>query len=141
MGNIEKVNQEKDNLLSIFEGLDEVVYVADPNTHELLYFNGAFKRRFGGSVGDSCFGVLQGLGEPCNFCSNDEIFGENFGKTHIWEFQNSINHRWYRCVDKGILWSEGKQVRFEMAIDITDLKNAEKKTFYLSISQTKSKAF
>ena len=51
--------------------------------------------------------------------------GENFGKTFVWEWQNLVNKRWYRCIDRGIRWPDGREVRYEMAIDVTERKYAE----------------
>jgi PAS domain S-box-containing protein len=111
--------------MSIFDSIDEAIYVADPDTYELLYVNSAIQTIFGaGIVGQKCHQVFQGLDKPCEFCTNPMIFGENLGKPYVWQFQNQIDGRWYRCIDKAIRWSNGRMVRFEMAIDIHDLKLA-----------------
>ncbi|MGD8986145.1 MAG: PAS domain S-box protein, partial [Desulfobacteraceae bacterium] len=56
---------------------------------------------------------------------NPLIFGENTGKPHIWEFQNKVDKRWYRCIDRAIKWPDGRMVRYEMAIDIHEQKQME----------------
>jgi two-component system cell cycle sensor histidine kinase PleC len=112
-------------LLSIFDSIDEIVYIVDPVTYELLYFNEASRLRFGGNVGDKCYRVLQDKTSPCSFCSNKYIFGENLGKTYIWEWKNLIDSHWYRCIDKAIKWPDGRMVRYEVAIDVTDRKMFE----------------
>ena len=115
-----------DQLISIFDAIDEKVYVSDPETYEILYANPAKKKVFGEDlVGQKCHRAFQGLEEPCDFCNNSLIFGENLGKTHIWEFQNRKNGNWLRCIDRAIRWSDGRMVRFEMAIDIHDRKVTE----------------
>jgi len=116
---------EQKQLLSMFDSVDEVIYVADSDTYELLYFNNAFKSRWKGKIGDKCYKVIQDRTSPCLFCSNKHIFGKNIGKTHIWEFRNKINQHWYRCIDKAIKWPDGRMVRYEMAIDINESKKAE----------------
>ncbi len=116
---------QRQQLLSIFDSIDEPVYVSDPTTFELLYVNEAFRRHWGDSTGYPCFRVLQGRDRPCEFCTNPLIFGEKAGGPHIWEFQNQTNQRWYRCIDKAIPWPDGRLVRYEMAVDITDHKRAE----------------
>ncbi len=121
----EALENEHRQFLSMFEGMDEVVYVADPNTHEVLYMNSPAKKHWGDGVGQKCHQVLQNLDSPCEFCTNDHIFGDNTGNPYIWEFKNTVNHRWYRCNDKAIQWPDGRMVRFEMAIDITERKRAE----------------
>ncbi len=112
-------------LLSIFDSIDEVVYIADPVTYELLYYNEAFRSRFGDTVGDKCYKVIQDGTSPCSFCTNKYIFGKNLGKTYIWEWQNLVDSHWYRCIDKAIKWPDERMVRYEMAIDVTERKMFE----------------
>ena len=113
-------------LIAVLDDIDEKVYVADPSTHQILYANMAMKKLFGENVeGKKCYKVMQDLDKPCDFCTNPLIFGENLGKTHVWEFQNLKTNKWRRCIDKAIKWSDGRMVRFEMAIDIHDRKIAE----------------
>jgi PAS domain S-box-containing protein len=120
------LNEPWDQLISIFDAIDEKVYVSDPETHEILYANPAKKNLFGEDiVGEKCYRVFQGLEEPCDFCTNPKIFGENIGKTHVWEFQNRKTGKWVRCIDRAIRWQAGRMVRFEMAISIDDRKVAE----------------
>jgi PAS domain S-box-containing protein len=102
------------------------VYVSDPVTHEILYVNPAKKSVFGQDiVGQKCHRAFQGMDSPCDFCTNPMIFGGNLGKTHVWEFQNRKTGKWVRCIDRAIRWSDGRMVRFEMAIDIHDRRVAE----------------
>ncbi|MEW6109371.1 MAG: PAS domain S-box protein [Nitrospirota bacterium] len=116
---------EHRQLLSIFDSIDEVVYISDPDTYEILYANQSVKKDFGNVVGKKCYIVFQGMESPCSFCSNKYIFGKNLGKSYIWEFRNRNNNRWYHCIDKAINWTNGKMVRYEMAIDITERKLVE----------------
>jgi PAS domain S-box-containing protein len=127
---------EREQLLSIFEGSDETIYVADPETYEVLYINLTTKNTFGDVVGQKCYQAFQNLDAPCSFCSNNHIFGENLGKTYIWESQNKINKHWYRCIDRAIRWPDGRMVRYEMAIDFTDHKCVEEE---LRVSQKRFK--
>ncbi|MBC7128776.1 MAG: PAS domain S-box protein [Thermoplasmatales archaeon] len=122
----EKLKREREQLFSILEGIDEPIYISNPETYEILFVNKKIKNLFGKDViGEKCYKVFQNLDKPCEFCTNDKIFGENFGKTYIWEWKNLANGRWYKCVDKGIIWIDGREARFEIAIDITERKVAE----------------
>ena len=117
--------QQQEQLLAMFDGMEEVVYVADPKTYDMLYMNRIAKEIWGDYKGKKCYEVLQNLKSPCPFCTNDKIFRKNLGKTHVWEFQNKTNQSWYRCIDRAIRWTNGKMVRFELAIDLSDRKKAE----------------
>jgi len=119
------LDAHKEELASIFDGIDQPIYICDPESYELLYVNAATKAIFGPDVvGKKCHTVFQGSDKPCDFCTNPMIFGDNAGKPHVWEFQNQVNGRWYRCIDKAIKWPDGRMVRYEIAIDVHDLKLA-----------------
>ncbi|MBU0641007.1 MAG: cache domain-containing protein [Planctomycetes bacterium] len=117
---------ERRRLLSIFDSIDEPVYVSDPDTHELLYVNESFKKLWGDGTGQKCFRVIQGTESPCLFCTNDRLFGDNVGRPYVWESANKVTGRWYRCVDKAIRWPDGHMVRYQMASDITERKLVER---------------
>ena len=62
----------------VFEYMDdisEIVYVADIETHELLYLNDSGRRLFGVEdiAGRTCHAVLQGSNTPCCFCTNTRL--------------------------------------------------------------------
>ena len=122
----EIIEKERKRLLSLMDGIDDVIYVSDPESYELLHVNEAFKSNWGGDInGKKCYKVLQNRDAPCPFCTNDRIFGDMLGQSHVWEFQNEVNQHWYRCSDKAIQWVDGRMVRFEIAADITSLKLLE----------------
>ncbi len=115
---------ERQQLLSVFDSIDEIIYISSPDNYELLYVNEAFKKYWPDALGKKCYEVIQNLEEPCSFCTNSIIFGEKMGRAHIWEYHNPINGMWARCIDKAIQWPDGQMVRYEMAIDITEQKEA-----------------
>ena len=122
---MDKLAFEAEKLNSMMDAIDEVVYVADPETYEILYVNQKTKDIFGDLTGQKCFAGLQGRDSPCPFCTNEVIFGEYLGRTYNWEFRNETNKCWYRCMDRAIDWPDGRKVRFEIAVDITRQKEAE----------------
>lgn len=115
-------------LKTILDNLDAMVYVADFKTHELLYMN-AFGYNILGDFqqGQKCWQVLQDADIPCSFCTNHLLLDSSGNATgvHVWEFQNTVNKRWYQCRDQAITWTDGRLVRLEIATDITDRKNME----------------
>jgi len=113
-------------LRTLFDGIDELIYVSHPDTYEILFANTKLTELAGEEIlGKKCYKVFHNRSHPCSFCTNKYIFGENLGKTYIWEQQNGRNKRWYKCIDKAIECPEDKYVRFAMAIDITEHKKAE----------------
>ncbi len=136
---------EHAQLLSIFDSIDQAIYVADPDTYEILFANRALKTRIGHPViGKTCYREFQGLDQPCDFCTN-EIIRKLDGQPYYWEHHNPKIDRDYQIIDRVIKWPDGRDVRFELAIDITDRKTAEEeleltKQTYLDIFNTLTEA-
>ena len=109
---------------SIFDAAEMVLYVADMKTYELLFMNSQAERLWGASVGRPCFEVLQRQKGPCDFCTNARLVENGRAASHpvVWEIQNTVNKRWYLCIDRAIPWTDGRLVRMEVAIDITKRK-------------------
>lgn len=124
--------QEKHNsfkaISTILNSLDALVYVSDLQTYELIYLNDYGARGWGPIGGRKCYEVLQaGQDAPCQFCTN-HLLTDAAGKpagVHVWEFQNTMNDRWYQCRDQAVVWVDGRLVRIEIATDITERKVIE----------------
>ncbi len=117
-----------DEMFAIMDGVEGAVYVSDMRTYEVLRVNKYVKTYYGDdAVGKKCYEVFQNeRNRPCSFCTNDRLLVK--GKpAHpvIWDFQNIRTMRWYQCIDKAIHWPDGRFVRMEIAIDITERKKAE----------------
>lgn len=121
----DRINQ----LSTLFDSMNAIVYVADLESYELVYVNRFTAECFGQDWrGHKCYNYLQeGIGKPCDFCTNPQLIqnGES-GEPVTWEFLNTKNKRWYECFDKAIRWTDGRLVRLEVALDITERKELEK---------------
>jgi len=122
---LHKANQR---FISVLDGIDAAVYVADMQSHEVLYANPKVRERVGDVVGKRCRNsIYSGQTGPCAFCTNDELLdpqGQPKG-TCSWEFQDAADRRWYQCAARAIPWDDGRYVRLELAYDITERKHAE----------------
>ncbi len=117
---------ERKQLLSVFDSIEDSIYVSDPFTHEILYVNKFLNEILDEKpVGKKCYKILQGLEKPCDFCTNPIIL-ENKNKSHQWEYQNPLTCRDYIIFDRIIKWPDGRDVRLELAHDITKIRDAEK---------------
>lgn len=124
------VPEWQEHLGLVLDSLDALVYIADIDTHELLFLNRYGRELFGDVVGQPCWhGLQQGQTGPCAFCTNHRIVGPDGEPTGLyqWEFQNTSSGRWYDCRDKAIRWSDGRLVRLEIATDITECKLARQR--------------
>ncbi len=116
---------ERKQLLSVFDSLDGNIYVSDPYTYEILYVNKALRTCFDNElIGKLCYREFQGIDSPCSFCSNKQIL-EDKSKVYRWEFYNPRMDKTFSIVDRIITWPDGRDVRFELAIDITEKKQIE----------------
>ena len=121
----EALKTERAQLLSLFDSIDEIIYVTDMDTHEILYSNKAVQKAFQKPlIGEKCYKEFQGLALPCEFCTNPIIKTLNYQPYH-WEYHNPLLNADFRITDRVIKWPDGRDVRFEMAIDITERKKAE----------------
>ncbi len=115
----------KTSLISLFDEINISIYITDPATYELLYINKFGKNIWGEPGEKKCYEYLHGRSSPCPFCTNDIIFAEDFQGSYIWDFCNQETDKWFRCIDKPYRWIDGRMVRFEIAIDIDDIKRFE----------------
>lgn len=119
------LHESHEHVISILNGLNAVVYVADMKIYEILYANKYLQDMFGDLEGKICWQALQAnQSNQCSFCTNDKLLDTDGNPTGIysWEFQNTVNKRWYLISDKAMKWGDGRIVRLEIAIDITERK-------------------
>ena len=101
-----------------FENLNEVVYVADVDTHELIYLNKKTLEIYNlhsldELKGKKCHELLQKSLEPCAFCNNDDL---EEGCFREWQYYNPIVKRNYVLKDTLIVEGD-RRYRMEIAID------------------------
>jgi PAS domain S-box-containing protein len=121
----EQLKIEREQLISIFDSLDEIIYVSDPHTHEVLYANKYLKEKIADDpFGQKCYKVFRNFDSPCDFCTN-EIILKNEKKPHQWSYYNSFMDAGFIATDRIINWTDGREVRLQVAQDVTKLKNAE----------------
>lgn len=119
------LQNDTNNLETVMEALEELIYVSDLETHELLYMNPASCSMTGvyDYKGQKCYKVIQGKYEPCTFCNNDCLKKEDF---LIWESENTYWKRNFILKDKLISWN-GRPARLEVGLDVTERENLTKK--------------
>ncbi|MCW9024283.1 MAG: GGDEF domain-containing protein [Gammaproteobacteria bacterium] len=130
MYNFANTSHEYRSIATVLDSLDAMVYVADMETHELIFCNQYGRAIWGSPDGRPCWSFLQaGQTKPCEFCTNDKLIDDHGQPTgvYVWEFQNTVNKHWYQCRDQAIRWTDGRLVRIEIATDITERKLIEEK--------------
>lgn len=117
------LEKASDTLTRVLEGIDAHVYVADMDSHEILYMNKKMIEDFGGDfIGKPCFEIFRGEEKSCSHCTNEDLVNDRGkpGEVVIWESQNQKTGNWYRNYDRAIYWIDQRLVRMQIAVDITD---------------------
>ncbi|MCL1866392.1 MAG: ATP-binding protein, partial [Oscillospiraceae bacterium] len=117
-------NQTLDNMTSILNKSDVMIYVANPETDEVLFINDITREHFdikGEVIGQPCYKVFnKGLDERCEWCPCNKL-DEDPDQIIVWEEHNSVTGRFYRNIDRYVDWFGGKKVHIQYRTDLTDM--------------------
>lgn len=120
----------KESLQNILDSIPADIYVADMTSYEVLFMNQNMKESFGRDCqGDICWKAFRSGKEPCPHCTNPLLLDDE-GKPaglKTWEGYNPVNGKWYVNYDRAIAWTDGRTVRIQIAVDISDRKQTEVK--------------
>lgn len=122
-------------LKTITDSIENIIYVNDVHTYELVFMNRTLASTLDASagqlIGEPCYRVLQaGMEGPCPFCPMPKMLREGYDKsrqTYTWEFQNTRTNRWYLLKDSIVPWTDGRTVHIETATEITHQKVYEER--------------
>jgi anti-anti-sigma regulatory factor len=110
--------------MTVLENLPDVLYVVDLQSYRILVANRALREMIGEDpTGKECFAALYGFAAPCDFCTIDIIQKDR--KPYTWERYNECFGRHYQITDQILRWPDGRDVRVEVAVDVTDRKRSE----------------
>ena len=101
----------------ILDQIDEIVYISDLETNELLYLNRCGRASFGEpKPGAKCYEHLQHKALPCEFCTND-LLPRCPGQRHTWARKHPTVGN--MLLHDSIIEYAGRPCRMEVAIDIS----------------------
>jgi|GEM_PF-127447 len=123
------LKEAHERLLTILDSLESLVYVADMQTYELLYVNKYGQKTFGSfNNGQLCWKTWhKEQNQPCSTCSNEKLLTDIGEPTGVYtsEVQEKKTGKWYLTHDRAIRWVDGRNVRLQIATDITKHKHTE----------------
>jgi PAS domain S-box-containing protein len=127
-----ELERAHERFVTVIDGLDSAVHVADVNTGEILFANRAFQNIFGfDSVGHdsaqvtaACRPLPDALARDPLQIGADELPCELFDG----ELQHALSGHWYHLHERAIRWVDGRTVRVQIGADITDKKHIEEVT-------------
>ena len=113
-----------ENMKKILDELNEIIYIVELETYNLLYLNTYGLNLFGYKNFDEvknykCFEVFYRQNSPCSFCNVNHI---NEYEYYQWECKNPIVNRYFSVKEKLINWN-GKLTHLVTALDITKKEN------------------
>jgi PAS domain S-box-containing protein len=124
-----ELERAHERFVTVIDGLDAAVHVADVQTGEILFANRAFQNIFGfDTVGrDSAL-----ITAPCR--AAPELLHRN--PLHLTaeelpcelydgEIQHALSGHWYHLHERAIRWVDGRTVRVQITADITDRKHID----------------
>lgn len=124
------MGRQVEEILAVFHAIAGGVYVADMETHEILAMTGRDQDCFQGIRVEKKGFPGQGPGSrgPCLFCTDRILLGPDGkpGPPVVREFRNPWNDNWYLAIGRALHWFDGRLVRLEIAINITERKRVEK---------------
>jgi PAS domain-containing protein len=118
-------NQTRFRLL--LDSLNALVYVVDVDSHTILFMNEYGQKKFGDVVGTVCWQRLQkGRSGPCDLCGNKFVIAKDgVSDLYCFEYHNELTGQWLSVTDRAIPWVDGRMVKLQIAIDISDRKQQE----------------
>jgi len=124
------MENQVDILKDILNGLDMTICVTVPETGELLFINDSLKKQYGlegDKTGQLCYKVFQeGMTERCDFCPYYKLEKDPDAVVE-WEQLEPLINRIKRKTARLIDWPGGMKAHLEVAIDITNIKQAQTK--------------
>ena len=109
----------------ILDEIDQIIYIADMDTYELLFVNRAGRKMLGCGEdysGKKCYEVLHGLDTVCPFCMNTCL--THNGETCKWDHFDKKLGTFFQLQDRKIDY-KGHRARIEIAIDVSERENRQ----------------
>ncbi len=117
-----------ERFLKVLDSIYADIYVADMQTHEILFMNKNMMQSFGNNlVGQTCWKAFYNETGPCEHCTNKDLLDKQGqpSELKIWEAKNPITAKWYINYDRAIKWVDGRYVHLQISTDVTKRKEAE----------------
>jgi signal transduction histidine kinase/CheY-like chemotaxis protein len=124
----QEMRKAQQTFLTVLDGIDATVYVADMHSYEILFMNKNMVDLFGADLtGRPCYEVFRRESAPCGHCTHDRLLNADGTPAGVcvWESQNPVTGRWYINHDRAIRWVDGRMVKLQIATDITRTKELE----------------
>ncbi len=124
-----ELERAHERFVTVIDGLDTAVHVADAESNEILFANRAFQNVFGyNTVGQDSVLVTAACRPPPEMLEhNPKALDRQSLPVEIFdgEIQHALSGHWYHIHERAIRWVDGRTVRVQIAADITDKKHID----------------
>ncbi len=124
-----ELERAHERFVTVIDGLDTAVHVADARSGEILFANRAFQHIFGfDTVGrDSALVTAACRPAPEALALDPSDIDPATLPVEIFdgELQHALSGHWYHLHERAIRWVDGRTVRVQLAADITDRKHID----------------
>ena len=116
----------------LFEALLDILpfaaYAVDVDTYEVIYANKLMSENMYAPRAEACWEKLYGQEEVCSWCTVHEL-----KKRHalykndklVTTFFDESTDMWFQSFDEIVRWPDGRDVRYSIAVDITEQKEIQ----------------
>ena len=113
-------------LHQIFDSITGLILVIDSTTYEILYANKFSEEIYGKNLeGGLCYERLNGFDTVCDHCSMSKVI-ELQGQPHQREWFSPGLKKHLFVTERLIKWPDNRDVKFQFALDMTDIKQSER---------------
>lgn len=119
------LKESHETLLTILDSIQATIHVCDLENCSVLFMNKYMRNLFGiDLVGKRCSDVSPFLEGPCKHCYKTGISNNQQDVIQFppWEGQHQHSKKWFMHYDRFITWVDGRSAKFQIAFDISDLK-------------------
>ena len=124
-----ELERAHERFVTVIDGLDTAVHVADVQSGEIVFANRAFRSIFGfATAGRDSASVTAACSPPPEALDRDPASldpGELPCEIYDGEIQHALSGHWYHLHERAIRWVDGRTVRVQLAADITDRKHID----------------
>jgi PAS domain-containing protein len=117
---MKKITEMKEDIFTFYENMNEIVYITDMDTYDIVYMNRKTRELYGLKSpdeyrGNKCYTFFQGSASPCAICTNSRLKSGSFKE---WKYFNPKFGKTFLLKDT-MLEHDGRRYRLEIAVDAT----------------------
>ncbi len=114
----EEWNRKLSSLLSVYEKLEDPLYIIDPSTYEIVYKNKGFEKTFGRDTEDKkCYEIIYKKNKPCRHCI---LISGKIDKEDSDKKLHGFNGNYYQLEQRKVELSKEKKLIINLMRDVTE---------------------